>query len=101
MLFSLAFERTELAVRPSFSPMTLVGVFCLARFRSWETSVFDQSLPVFLVDLGILISLLTRLLNCSRDGTQLFPFYFWQFHKFTLKHIYKLILAQSTNGNID
>ena len=48
-----AFERTEFSVRPSFKPITLVGVFCLANVRSWDTSFFVQAFPVFLVDLVI------------------------------------------------
>ncbi len=50
---SLAFERTEFSVRPSFKPITLVGVFSLANSRSCFTSVLVHSLPVFLVYFGI------------------------------------------------
>jgi hypothetical protein len=37
-------------VRASFCPMTLVGVFWFAGFRSWEVLPLDHRLPVLHVD---------------------------------------------------
>lgn len=51
-----AFVRTESSVRPNFNPMTRVGVFCLLRDRSCETSDFVQLLPEFLLYLAIRFS---------------------------------------------
>ncbi len=45
MLFSEALVLTAAGVRPSFSPMTLVGVFQLQVFRSCDTSLGFHSLP--------------------------------------------------------
>lgn len=53
-----AFVRTECSVRPNFNPITRVGVFCLLRERSWETAVFVQLFPEFLLYLAISVSFL-------------------------------------------
>lgn len=50
---SLAFARTASSVRPSLSPMTRVGVFCFASWRSSDMSADVQGVPVFLVDFDI------------------------------------------------
>ncbi len=51
--FSDALLYMARSVRPSFRPMTLAGVFCLARVLSLATSCFVHCLPEFLVDLAI------------------------------------------------
>jgi hypothetical protein len=51
-----AFERTAISVLPSFKPITLVGVFSLAKAPSCLTSSFVHSLPVFLVYFGMINS---------------------------------------------
>src|SRR5439155_18518001 len=56
MRSSLALLYTAFSVRPSFSPITLVGVLCLARSRKFETSFLDHSFPVFLVYFGIILT---------------------------------------------
>src|SRR5687768_16251914 len=52
----LARVRTEPSVRPSFRPITLVGVFSRASCRSCRTSADVQGFPEFLVYLGIFSS---------------------------------------------
>ena len=51
--FSDALLYMARSVRPSFRPMTLAGVFCLASVLSLATSCFVHCLPEFLVDLAI------------------------------------------------
>lgn len=55
ILFSEAFELTAPGVRPSFRPITLVGVFPFASFFSSEISAGVHSLPEFRVDFGIML----------------------------------------------
>lgn len=43
----LAFDDTASGVLPSFSPITLVGVFCFASDLSWDTSLDVQAFPLF------------------------------------------------------
>jgi hypothetical protein len=45
-----AFDLTAFSVRPSFKPITRVGVFSLANCLSFFTSSAVHGLPVFLVD---------------------------------------------------
>jgi hypothetical protein len=45
-----AFPLTALSVRPSFRPITRVGVFSFANCLSCFTSSFVQDFPVFRVD---------------------------------------------------
>jgi len=52
MFSELARVRTASSVRPSFNPITLVGVFSDARSRSCLTSCLVQAFPVFLVYFG-------------------------------------------------
>jgi hypothetical protein len=61
---SLAFARTASSVRPSFNPITRVGVFSFASCRSCLTSSAVHGLPVFLVDFVVIdISLVIYCLN--------------------------------------
>jgi hypothetical protein len=55
--FSAALLRTPPSGRPSFTPMTRVGVFPCASSRSCFTSWGFQGFPAFRVDLGIAYSL--------------------------------------------
>jgi hypothetical protein len=64
MRFSDAFAYTPATGRPSFNPITLVGVFPLAISRSRATSRPVQCLPAFLMYFGICILSL-----CPRDTT--------------------------------
>src|SRR5688500_12517318 len=53
MRSSAAIERTAASVRPSFRPITLVGVFCRASSRNEVLSPFDQLVPLFRFDFAI------------------------------------------------
>jgi hypothetical protein len=61
------------SVRPNFKPITRVGVFSRASWRSAALSLAVQALPLFLVYLAIAFSLLrrrepARFLTCHRWG---------------------------------
>ena len=56
--FSLAFVRTASSVRPSFSPITRVGVFSRANCRRSDTCCRVHAFPVFLVDFDMLVPFL-------------------------------------------
>lgn len=60
---SEALARTASSVRPSFSPITRVGVFSPASLRSANASVADQLFPVFLVYFGIVLTFVCSLLS--------------------------------------
>lgn len=55
MFSAEALVYTASGVRPSFRPMTRVGVFSLASFASCFTSVDVQVLPVLRVDLLMVV----------------------------------------------
>lgn len=56
MFSSLALLYTAFSVRPSFNPITRVGVLCLAKSSSLETSPLVHGFPVFLVYFGIILT---------------------------------------------
>src|ERR1044072_8599345 len=70
----LAFERTELTVRPSFRPITRVGVFSRANSLSCFTSAGVQSFPVFRVYFDISGSPYFILLPIQHDPNHSNPF---------------------------
>jgi hypothetical protein len=49
----LALDRIAVSVRPSFNPITRVGVFSFAKSRSFLMSEGIHGLPVFLVYFGM------------------------------------------------
>ena len=48
-----AWERTAPSVRPSFKPITRVGVFCLAKVRNCCLALADHDLPLLRVDFAM------------------------------------------------
>ncbi len=62
---SLALVLTAFGVRPSFNPITLVGVFCLARSLSFETSGLVHSFPVFLMYLRVIATSFCMVGSCE------------------------------------